>query len=706
MATLTIADLDNGKRDLQTVDRVANSRAATATTRFGQQTTTLYESIRRINATGDEILSNLGFRVPVPYASGLNVTDSRITVTGPDGKVYAPLSAPFTTGAWNPSQWYVLQNDLNDRKLLIFDTLLAAEAAATVLPSGQELLVRETDTLFTVASAALADPRPQDTAIKYSASTTGESMSDALQNRAVITDFASVSEAFSSPTRVAVRQDTTVLIPGDAPTLQAAVDKFIPESGAIIDLVIQSSHQLAGGVSVSDGNYGPFRIKSEDPIVQVSDSFAPANESVIYATRGTAPTLMCRIDARNKAKYGYHLKDRGFGAVDELCGIDNCSTGLIEGAGLHLNAACVVAAYRSIFNGSYRNGWIAHESLCMSDRANFDGATGDAGLYSARGSTVGISYGSVSNCQGNGIRVRRAKCIAMAGTFKNNGLGGSGYNAQVVEVSELVLSQGGPLDDQGSDLTNGAQGALYVDNSRVNVMNSNLTGPGNAIQAVNGAIVASHNSILSGAVRGVYATSGAVVIATGAKINGTSSEAILSQGAEVHFDSSGSQITNCNRGLCADYGGRIIANNAQVSGSTNESVRARQGSQINVQSATLSGGTHGIVATQNSDVDATSATIQNPTLDAISADGTSRIHGQSATVTGSGRYGAVATYGGQIVLRNGSVKNSGTNDLRVQKGGQIHANACSTTAGAGAPALSNTNVAAFNTWTGNGVIFD
>lgn len=148
MATLTIADLDNGKRDLQTVDEVANSRAATATTRFGQQTTTLYEAIRRINAEGDaqlaaqdaaatELILSLGFRVPIPYESGLDVSDSRFTVSGPDGKVYAPLSTPFTTGAWDPSQWYVLQNDLNDKKLLIFDTLPAAQAAAATLPDGQ-----------------------------------------------------------------------------------------------------------------------------------------------------------------------------------------------------------------------------------------------------------------------------------------------------------------------------------------------------------------------------------------------------------------------------------------------------------------------------------------------------------------------------------------------------------------------------------------
>lgn len=157
MATLTIADLDNGKRDLQTVDEVANSRAATATTRFGQQTTTLYESIRRINADGDsqlavqeaaarEVISNLGFRVPVPYASGLNIFDYQFTVIGPDGNIYAPIDAPFTTGAWNSSQWYALQNVLNDRKIVLFASYSAAAAAAGTLPNGQYVRISKDET--------------------------------------------------------------------------------------------------------------------------------------------------------------------------------------------------------------------------------------------------------------------------------------------------------------------------------------------------------------------------------------------------------------------------------------------------------------------------------------------------------------------------------------------------------------------------------
>lgn len=143
MATLTIADLDNGKRDLETVDGVANSRAASVTTRYGQQTSTLYEAIRRLGEKGDAILRNLGYFVPVDYAPGLGVTEPNFTVVGPDGKIYAAQASalPFTTAAWNPDQWYPIQNDLNDRKLLVFDSLVEAQAAAATLPDGQPLAI-------------------------------------------------------------------------------------------------------------------------------------------------------------------------------------------------------------------------------------------------------------------------------------------------------------------------------------------------------------------------------------------------------------------------------------------------------------------------------------------------------------------------------------------------------------------------------------
>ena len=101
MATLTIADLDNGKRDLQTVDAVANSPQDFTTTRYGAQVLTLSGALRR-----------LGYQAPVPYASGLNVDSGLFTIER-DGIVYAPKPSlvPFTTGAWDGDQWLVVQAD-------------------------------------------------------------------------------------------------------------------------------------------------------------------------------------------------------------------------------------------------------------------------------------------------------------------------------------------------------------------------------------------------------------------------------------------------------------------------------------------------------------------------------------------------------------------------------------------------------------------
>lgn len=64
----------------------------------------------------DAIIRDLGYLAPVPYASGLNVNDIKFTVSY-NGDVYAPKPelVPFTTGAWNPAQWNVIQGDINLR---------------------------------------------------------------------------------------------------------------------------------------------------------------------------------------------------------------------------------------------------------------------------------------------------------------------------------------------------------------------------------------------------------------------------------------------------------------------------------------------------------------------------------------------------------------------------------------------------------------
>ena len=145
MATLTIADLDNGKRDLETVDAVANSPLPTTTTRYGDTVRTLAGA-----------LAALRYAVPVAYASGLAITERTQTVEY-HGAIYAPVSVPFTTGAWNPGQWYPIQNGLNDHKLLVFDSLVEAEAAAATLPDGSSIVVEGESQGHVVAGAYVPD---------------------------------------------------------------------------------------------------------------------------------------------------------------------------------------------------------------------------------------------------------------------------------------------------------------------------------------------------------------------------------------------------------------------------------------------------------------------------------------------------------------------------------------------------------------------
>lgn len=94
-----------------------------------------------------EFSGNLfGLDVAVPYASGLNVDSTRFTVIR-DGQVYAPAApVPFTTGAWDPVQWNVVQGDVNLRSDLADpdggSSLIAYDSSKTVKERLDELGVQ------------------------------------------------------------------------------------------------------------------------------------------------------------------------------------------------------------------------------------------------------------------------------------------------------------------------------------------------------------------------------------------------------------------------------------------------------------------------------------------------------------------------------------------------------------------------------------
>ena len=282
MATLTIADLDNGKRDLETVDAVANSQADTTTTRYGQQTLTLAGALRHLKAAGEEILSNLGYLVPVPYAPGLEVTTPSFTVVK-DGVIYAAQSGklPFTSGAWDASQWYPIQNDLNDSKLLVFPTRSSAVSAAAVLPDWQPVEVEADETRggqvtrYRVQSNALVfEYHPLNSGFHtYAAplsSYAPRTVEAKLAERVSVMDFGAKCDGVTDDSAAVTSAIAAVLSQAGAPKTLFIPGTCLLKSPVILDRVVdglknQSYFTIEGGCFLIDYSGAMFTSTLTDP---------------------------------------------------------------------------------------------------------------------------------------------------------------------------------------------------------------------------------------------------------------------------------------------------------------------------------------------------------------------------------------------------------------------------------------------------------
>ncbi|MCR6477518.1 tail spike protein [Variovorax phage VarioGold] len=122
MTAIQVADLNNGKVDVDHVAAFANSTALTATDRTGRSKRTLagidalaVERLDVIDSNAQAVLASLGYQVPVPYTAGLLMTVPNQTVSYFDGvsiSTYAPIESflPFTTsGSFETAKFRLIQ---------------------------------------------------------------------------------------------------------------------------------------------------------------------------------------------------------------------------------------------------------------------------------------------------------------------------------------------------------------------------------------------------------------------------------------------------------------------------------------------------------------------------------------------------------------------------------------------------------------------
>lgn len=311
------------------------------------------------------------------------------------------------------------------------------------------------------------------------------------------TSWAPVSDAVF-PLRLTA---TTIRIPTDAPTLQAAINGINPafiQRGSTIELRIESGHRPATGILVAGGDYSMFRITSVDPVVTVTTTFAG---DFLRCNNGAAPTLACLVDMIDRGAEGYMLVNSR-GRIEPGRGIRNAGA-----RGLYVGNASVCEADGAEFTGSNnRNVWVTRGSTLNAENANFSANKGgENAVYVSRRSRANIEDADVSNAFLNGVVSTRSDVNATR--VNVSGAGGVGIlaerggtlQAQFSTVAGcgshgIVAYHGSSVLAGGATVTNcGGAGLRVLQGGRIDCTSATTTGNGLLdLRVEQGSIISAH----------------------------------------------------------------------------------------------------------------------------------------------------------------------------------------------------------------------
>lgn len=315
------------------------------------------------------------------------------------------------------------------------------------------------------------------------------------------------SSTGSGPTVRVLAEDRTVMIPRDYKNLQDAFDgesHWLPRGNREIKVLIEKGHAISSGLIIKGGNFGHFRIVSEDGVVEVADDF---RGDLVAVFRGVGPVLATMFNMRGKGANGIYccnafMTIEDMDVAGKICGIRNArrdgaiaaeGSGIkigrrdsadrppiprhaeVSGSGRHnLHAANggKISARHGIFTGAgVTNVCATHAALVSCDRADLSHAKNLAIRCSAGSSVdargarifnsvqpvhvdsqgrVALTNAVIADAQGTGVLVIHASAVSLNNAVIRNCRG----NGLDVRQGSTASADGATIRDNapGNDL--------------------------------------------------------------------------------------------------------------------------------------------------------------------------------------------------------------------------------------------------------------
>lgn len=393
----------------------------------------------------------------------------------------------------------------------------------------------------------------------------------------------------------------TVKVPSDYASINAAIDKLSERKhtyGVIFDIILESGYELTIPLNLNNGDYGHFRISSEDDEVYISENFIKRDFMTFRNCR--APILNCLINAQGRCDVGISVFDASLMYITPGSGL--------KGAGkenLLVRYASTAFANYSIFTDGSQDGnsTVGYAGIsAWGSRVYAHGAdVSNSKTYGIQAAHSGVAHfesGIANNCGRHGIRATNAGLLDArnasatgSGVHGVYALGGSVVNARGVQVTSagsigVYAYQASTVDARDVNANDCNIGVLAEQNSRINFFGgSALNCVESCINATSTSVIVARNTTLSGAKKGVFADEGSSVNAHLSSITSCEDYGIhAANGSNVNANSSTIRDIidpgSLGHGVYAEQGSKITLLGGSVKNTTGDDLRIFRGSEI------------------------------------------------------------------------------------------------------------------------------